>query len=111
MGQALNLESTGDEGSLTPAALAFRVISCIAPACRKRPYLSSMYALLYAIALDQSSPLLPLPPPPYLRRACLRCLLALLHDSLARPLAWLKWELFSGVKVSTRFQRAEVGGP
>ena len=44
-GQALHLESIGDKGSLTPARLAFRVISLIAPACRKRPHLPSTYAL------------------------------------------------------------------
>ena len=39
-GQALHLGSTGNEGSSTPAALAFHVISLIAPACQKRPHLS-----------------------------------------------------------------------
>ena len=45
-GQALHLGSTGDEGSSTPTELAFHVISLIAPMCRKRPHLSSTYALL-----------------------------------------------------------------
>ena len=45
-GQALHLGSTGNKGILTPAELAFRVISLIAPACQKRPHLSSTYALL-----------------------------------------------------------------
>ena len=61
-GQALHLGSTGDEGRSTPASLALRVMSLIAPACRKRPHLSSTYALLYAMALGRSYSLA-LPPP------------------------------------------------
>ena len=72
VGQTLHLGSTGDEGSLTPAALDFRMISLIAPECRKRPHLSYMYTLLYAIVFVLSSPVLPLPPPLPPRRSSSR---------------------------------------
>ena len=38
-GQAFHLGSTGDEGSSTPSRLALRVMSLIAPACRKMPHI------------------------------------------------------------------------
>ena len=40
-GQALQLGSNGDVGRSTPARLALRVMSHIAPTCRTRPHLPS----------------------------------------------------------------------
>ena len=45
-GQALQVGSIGDVGSLMPARLALQVMSLIAPAFRKRPHGPSTKALL-----------------------------------------------------------------
>ena len=99
MGKALHLGSRGDEGSSMPTALAFLVISHIAPPRG----LESAPPILHVgiIICDGGWSLLACapasaPPLPYLRRSCSCFLLALLHGSLPRLWGLVEWGMLSG---------------